>query len=141
MNKYEVALQILAWLFIAYVIYLIIRYVVSIAKLNRLSYYSLNLENKKDEGLVLNIIRRMSRVLESLVIFNGVARTYDKYIYQDSKLRKGMDYISIKILLGLCLVFINVFINSLYRLEFSTLLILISFNSLVIFFSSSIIFK
>ena len=37
MNKYEVALQILAWLFIAYVIYLIIRYVVSIAKLNRLS--------------------------------------------------------------------------------------------------------
>lgn len=127
MTKYEVALQILAWLFIAYLIYLGIRYVISLAKLNRLSYYSLNLENKKDEGLVLNIVRKMSRILESFVIFNGIARTYDKYIYQDSKLRKGIDYITIKILLGLFLVFINIFINALYRLVFSTLLILISF--------------
>ncbi len=127
MSKYQVALQILAWLFIAYIIYLGIRYIISISKLNRLSYYSLNLENKKDEGFIYNLIRKMSRVLESLVIFNGVARTYDKYIYQDSKLRKGMDFITIKILLGMLLIFINVFINALYKLDFSALLILISF--------------
>jgi Flp pilus assembly protein TadB len=127
MDKYTLALQILAWLFIGYLVYLVIRYIKSLSRLNRLSYYSLNLENKKDKGLINNIIFKMSRILESLVIFNSLARTYDKYIYTDSKLRKGIDYISIKILLGIGLIFINLLINSLYKIEFSTLLILISF--------------
>ena len=120
MDKYTVALQILAWLFIGYIVYLVIRYIKSLSRLNRLSYYSLNLENKKDKGLINNIIFKTSKVLESLVIFNGLARTYDKYIYSDSRLRKGIDYVSIKILLGLLFIFVNV-------LEFSSLLILISF--------------
>jgi hypothetical protein len=61
------------------------------------------------------------------VIFNGLARTYDKYIYEDGKLKKSMDYVSVKILLGGLLIFINVFIHSLYKLEFGALLLLISF--------------
>ena len=81
MDKYTVALQILAWLFIGYIVYLVIRYIKSLSRLNRLSYYSLNLENKKDKGLINNIVFKTSKVLESLVIFNGLARTYDKYIY------------------------------------------------------------
>lgn len=127
MSKYSLALQVLAWLFIAYIIYLVIRYIISLVKLNRLSYYSLNLESKKDSNLVFTIIRKLSKFLESLVIFNGLSRTYDKYIYQDSKLKKGMDYVSIKILIALFLVFINLFINSLYKMELSTLLVLLSF--------------
>ncbi|MBE6145135.1 MAG: hypothetical protein E7171_00795 [Firmicutes bacterium] len=127
MDKYTVALQILAWLFIGYIVYLVIRYIKSLSRLNRLSYYSLNLENKKDKGLINNIVFKTSKVLESLVIFNGLARTYDKYIYSDSRLRKGIDYVSIKILLGLLFIFVNVLINALYRIEFSSLLILISF--------------
>lgn len=127
MDKYTVALQILAWLFIGYIVYLVIRYIKSLFRLNRLSYYSLNLENKKDKGLVNNIIFKMSRVLESLVIFNGLAKTYDKYIYSDGKLRKGIDYVSIKLLLGIGFIFINLLINSLYKIEFNALLILISF--------------
>lgn len=127
MDKYTVALQILAWLFIGYIVYLVIRYIKSLSRLNRLSYYSLNLENKKDKGLINNVIFKTSKVLESLVIFNGLARTYDKYIYSDSRLRKGIDYVSIKILLGLLFIFVNVLINALYRIEFSSLLILISF--------------
>ena len=127
MSKYETALQILAWLFIAYVTYLVIRYIISLDKLNRLSYFSLNLENKRDSSLLFTIIRKLSKFLSSLVIFNGLARTYDKYVYQDGKLKKGMDYVSIKLLFALFLVFINLFINSLYRMEFSTLLVLLSF--------------
>lgn len=127
MDKYTVALQILAWLFIGYIVYLVIRYIKSLSRLNRLSYYSLNLENKKDKGLINNVIFKTSKVLESLVIFNGLARTYDKYIYSDSRLRKGIDYVSIKILLGLLFIFVNVLINALYKIEFSSLLILISF--------------
>jgi Flp pilus assembly protein TadB len=92
-----------------------------------LSYYSLNIENKKDTNIVYRIIFILSKILQSLVIFNGVARTYDKYIYSDSRLRKGMDYVSIKILLGLGFIFINLLINSLYKIEFNALLILISF--------------
>lgn len=127
MDKYTVALQILAWLFIGYIVYLVIRYIKSLSRLNRLSYYSLNLENKKDKGLINNIIFKTSKALESLVIFNGLARTYDKYIYSDSRLRKGIDYVSIKILLGLLFIFVDILINALYRIEFSSLLILISF--------------
>ena len=127
MDKYTVALQILAWLFIGYIVYLVIRYIKSLSRLNRLSYYSLNLENKKDKGLINNIIFKTSKALESLVIFNDLARTYDKYIYSDSRLRKGIDYVSIKILLGLLFIFVDILINALYRIEFSSLLILISF--------------
>ena len=127
MNKYTLALQVLAWFFIGYLVYLIIRYIKSLSRLNRLSYYSLNLENKKDKGLINNIIFKTSKVLESLVIFNELAKTYDKYIYSDSKLRKGIDYISIKILLGILFIFINLLINSLYKIEFNTLLVIISF--------------
>lgn len=127
MSKYAFALQILAWLFIAYVIYLIIRYFISLKKMNRLSYYSLNVKSKNDNGLLNGIIRKFSRILESLVIFNGIARTYDKYVYEDSKLKKGIDYISIKILIGALLIFINLFINSLYRMDFNALLIILSF--------------
>ncbi len=127
MSKYALALQILAWLFIAYIISLVFKYLISLKKMNRLSYFSLNIENKKQKGFIANIVRVLSKVLGSLVIFNGLARTYDKYIYEDGKLKKGMDYVSIKILLGGLLVFINVLINALYRLEFSILLIFISF--------------
>ena len=127
MSKYALALQILAWLFIAYIISLVFKYLVSLKKMNRLSYYSLNIENKKQKGLIANIVRILSKILSSLVIFNGLARTYDKYIYDDGKLKKGMDYVSIKIIIGGLLVFINVLINALYRLEFSPLLIFISF--------------
>ena len=127
MSKYAFALQVLAWLFIGFVIYLGIRYIISLVKLNRLSYYSLNIDNKKDNGLVLNIVFKLSKILSSLVIFNGLARTYDKYVYEDSNLKRGMDYVSIKILMAFILVFINILINSLYRLEFSALLVLLSF--------------
>lgn len=127
MDKYSMSLYILAWLFIGYVIYLFIRYIRSLLRLNRLSYYSLNLDNKKDKGFINNFVFRLSKVLGSLVVFNGLARTYDKYIYSDSRLRKGIDYVSIKMLLGLFFIFLNLFINSLYKIEFSSLLIVISF--------------
>ena len=127
MSKYVIALQVLAWLFVAYIISLVFKFLVSLKKVNRLSYYSLKIENKKQKGVIANIVRVLSKILSSLVIFNGLARTYDKYIYEYGKLKKGMDYVSVKILLGGLLVFINILINALYRLEFSALLLLISF--------------
>lgn len=127
MSKYVIALQVLAWLFIAYIITLAFKYLLSLKKVNRLSHYSLNIENERRKGLILNVIRILSKVLGFLVLFNGFARIYDKYIYEYGKLKKGMDYVSIKILLGGLLIFINILINALYRLEFSALLLLISF--------------
>ena len=75
MSKYALALQILAWLFIAYIIFLIGKYIISLKKLSRLSNHSLNIENKKEKNIVLNIIFTLSRFLSHLVIFNGLART------------------------------------------------------------------
>ena len=47
MSKYVIALQVLAWLFVAYIISLVFKYLISLKKMNRLSYFSLNIENKK----------------------------------------------------------------------------------------------
>ena len=67
MSKYVIALQVLAWLFIAYIISLAFKYLLSLKKVNRLSYYSLKIENKRQKGLILNVIRVLSKVLGSLI--------------------------------------------------------------------------
>ena len=91
MSKYVIALQVLSWLFVAYIISLVFKFLVSLKKMKRLSYYSLKIENKKQKGLILNVIRSLSKILSSLVIFNGLARTYDKYIYEDGKFYIGKE--------------------------------------------------
>ena len=78
MSKYAFALQILAWLFIAYVIYLIIRYFISLKKMNRLSYYSLNLENKKE---LLTFEQA-----DDLVEFPNRVKCKTKEVYEDGKI-------------------------------------------------------
>lgn len=85
-------------------VYLFNMFFLSIWKSKRLEDFALDLNDYDDtvESFWLKIVFKISSFLESLVVFNSVGRLYDKYVYYGSgRLKKGMDYISIKLLLGL----------------------------------------
>lgn len=128
MNKYELVLQIFAIVFLLFILYLLFRFVVASIRAKRLTDFSLRGSKESSEkSIIFRIIYSFSDFLKSLVIFNQYGKTYDKYIYEESRLRKGIDYISIKILLGISFVFSYLFISFLYRDPISSLLILLVF--------------
>lgn len=128
MNKYELVLQIFAIFFLLFILYLLFRFVVASIRAKRLTDFSLRGSKESSEkSIIFRIIYSFSDFLKSLVIFNQYGKTYDKYIYEESRLRKGIDYISIKILLGISFVFSYLFISFLYREPISSLLILLVF--------------
>lgn len=128
MDKYKIVLQIFAILFILYLVYLFIKLLFALSKKNRLVDFSLNIKNNNEEkSWLFRIIYSFTEFLSSLVIFNGVAKTYNKYIYEDSRFKKGMDYISLKILLGILFIVLYIFITFLYKDNLSSLVILLNF--------------
>lgn len=116
MNNYEIVLFIIAILAVCFVLYLLCRLLVSYSKRNRLSDFGIEINNNPDIGVGLRykFLYKFANILESLVIFNGIARTYDKFIDENSKLRKGIDYIAIKITIGFILVLLYIFMSMLY---------------------------
>lgn len=128
MNKYELVLQIFAIVFLLFILYLLFRFIIATIRAKRLTDFSLRGSKESSEkSIIFRIIYSFSDFLKSLVIFNQYGKTYDKYIYEESRLRKGIDYISIKILLGISFVFSYLFISFLYRDSISSLLILLVF--------------
>ncbi|MGN1372345.1 MAG: type II secretion system F family protein [Candidatus Coprovivens sp.] len=127
MDKYRLVLQIFAILFILYLGYLFIKLISALFKKNRLAEFSLELDNNKDKSFFFNCIFKFSNFLNSMVIFNSLAKTYDKYIYEDSRIKKGMDYVSIKIILGLLLMLLYLFIIVLYGDIFNGIILLCCF--------------
>lgn len=128
MEDYKTLLQVILLLICLFFIYLLIKYIRSIIMRNRLSYYSLNLDDESFEyKSFYKIISKFSTFLNSLVIFNGLARTYNKYIYDDSKLRKGIDYISLKFISGILMILLYLFLAILYKNDILLYLVLVCF--------------
>ena len=118
MNKYELVLQIFSIAFIFFIVYLLFKFIVACIKAKRLTDFSLKGSKENSEkSFIFKIIYSFSDFLKSLVIFNQYAKTYDKYIYEESRLRKGIDYISTKFLLGFSFIFCYLFITFLYLLS------------------------
>lgn len=128
MNNYKTILFIVSILAICFVIYLLYRFIVLLYKVNRLNDLGLNSENP-DISLKFRyrFLYKFANILSSMTIFNSISRTYDKYIDENSKLRKGIDYIAIKILFGLSLSIIYIFMMMLTKDDISLLFILITF--------------
>lgn len=129
MNKYSALFQVCAILFIIFIIYLLFRFIITLVKKNRLSYYSISIEKDKfaEDSFIFKIVHKFGNVLKSMVIFDGLAKTYDKYSYNDDKFNNGMDFVSFKILLGFIFVFLYFFISFLYKKEILALMILVTF--------------
>ncbi len=128
MNKYSALLQVCAILFILFLIYSGYKLIIAFLKKNRLSYYSIDLEKEKykDDNVIFRLVHKFSSLLEMMIIFNGIARTYNKYTDQE-KMKKGMDYVSLKILLGFLFILLYLFLIVLYKDVVSSLMILTCF--------------
>lgn len=128
MKDSKIILHFLAILFLCCILFLIYKVIVSIVRRNRLEDFSPTLANEETEtSFVLRFLFRMSSFLESLVIFNGIARTYDRYVDENSRLHKGIDYISIKLVTGMLFFLFYIFLSFLYKNDISVLGILLLF--------------
>ncbi len=128
--KYIIALQILSIVTIIVLLYIIFRIIIANKKKRRIDPFSLHLNHRDDslEKEAITFINRVSKFLTKLVIFNNIAKTYDKYIYEDSKrFKTGMDYISLKIVLGIIFIIAYLLNSYLYRIEPKTILIISTF--------------
>lgn len=129
MDKYKIGLQICAIIFICFLIYLLYKFIVSVLRKRRLNSFAIDLDKEKylDDSLIMKIVFVLSNILSSMVVFNGIGRIYDKYVDEDSRLRKGMDYLSIKVWLGVILILIYLFVCFLYRDSINIVLIITCF--------------
>ncbi len=104
MNELTIVLQFIAFLFIFYVLLLGVKFCSSLNKRKRIRDFAISIDKfSTNDSIVFKIVFKFSDLLESFVIFNNIGRVYDEYIDKDSRLKKGINYISIKILIGLLL--------------------------------------
>lgn len=126
MNKYRTVLQILTIFIILFFLYLGYRFIASLNKKKRINSFSINIKTDNlSKNFLLRFINQFSQFLSSLVIFNSLSHTYDKY--HTKYLTSGMDYISIKILLAFLLDILYMLITFLYQDSLSVLIILVMF--------------
>lgn len=112
MQDFEIVLFIIAILAICFVLYLLYKIGVYLGRRSRLDDFGIDIKGQDiDVSFRYKFLYKVANFLESLVIFNVMARTYDKYITEDSKLRKGMDYIAIKLCLGIIFTLIYIFMS------------------------------
>lgn len=127
MDKYKLVLQIFSILLILFVIYTFVKLVILYVKEKRITKYALDIDGSRDSGIIFGLIYKFSDFLNSLIIFDTVGDKYNKYVYTGSRLRKGMDFIAIKILVGVLNILIYLFTVMLYKNDVSMLLLLTSF--------------
>lgn len=130
MKSYNGVLQIIAIVVIVLIMLSFFRMLISIARSKRIQSFSIN---SNDNGMsfeqrLYGFVYKLSDFINELVVFNGVAIVYEKYVaMNDNKFRKGMDFIALKTLFGALLTLIYVLWSILYKLDIYSLTILISF--------------
>ena len=110
MKDFEIVLFMIAILAICFILYLFYKLFVYLGRKERLNDFGIDIDSTDiDISFRYKFLYKVSNLLESLVIFNGIARVYDKYASSDGRLRKGMDFIAIKLLIGIIFVLLYVF--------------------------------
>ena len=94
-------------------------------KMRRILDFSL--EEKDGKTYLERIFFNFSDFLGSLVIFNSYSRIYDKFVYDEGRMRKGIDFVSLKILIGIGIVLFYSLGSFLYFNYFNIALFVILF--------------
>lgn len=121
----QLVLYIVAILFIIFMFYILYKFTLSISRSKRIESFSIN--NNDDlsiESAILKIIINISNFLKKLIVFNMIESHYDKYINKNSKLKDGMDVLTIKILLSLLFIIIYIFSISIEKQQFNIFIFL-----------------
>lgn len=121
----QLVLYIVAILFIIFILYILYKFILSISRSKRIESFSIN--NNDDfsiESAILKIIINISNFLKKLIVFNMIESHYDKYINKNSKLKDGMDVLTVKILLSLLCIIIYIFSISIEKQQFNIFIFL-----------------
>lgn len=124
----KLIIEISVFIIVLIISYLLYKLVLSISRTKRIEEFAL--DNKEDFSIEASIykgINAISKVLYSMIIFNSIASTYDKYINKNSRFQEGMDIFSVKILSGiiLCLFYtISIILND---MSYNSLIFLLIF--------------
>lgn len=130
MTDYILMKKILSIIVILSFLMFLTKILISSVRAKRIGDFSLNKNNDKMsfEYSFYSFLHKFSKLLKNMVLFNGVAKTYDKYINEDDKkLNDGMDYISLKIIIGVLFSVLCVLGTYLYSRELSTLVLILTF--------------
>ncbi len=96
MNFYKIGIQLLIFCLLFFFLF---RFLCMEKRKKRIMLFTLREREERKAPKVLGV-DFISKILEKMVIFNQMASYYNKYIYEDSILRKGMDFISLKVIGG-----------------------------------------
>lgn len=129
MENYLNISQIIEILFLFLLVYFLFRFILTLIRKNRISYYSLNISEDKynESNEFYKVVYKFSDLLKSLVLFNGLSKSYDKYITKGCKYRDGIDFISLKFIQGFICCFIYLLISFMSINIFNIYLLFISF--------------
>ncbi len=128
MEEFEIVLFIIAILAVCFILYLLYKICVYLSRKDRLSDFGIDIKNQDIEvSFRYKFLYKIANFLESLVIFNGMARVYDKFIDNDSNLRKGMDFIAIKFILGISLVLLYLLMMLIQATKINTWIAIVCF--------------
>ena len=130
MTDYILMKKILSIVVILAFLIFLAKILISSVRAKRIGDFSLNKNNDKMsfEYSFYGFLNKFSKLLKKMVLFNGIAKTYDKYIYEDDKkFNDGMDYISLKIIIGVLFSVLCVLGTYLYSRELSTLVLILTF--------------
>ena len=130
METYNGIFQIIAILIVILIVFSFFRLLVSIARSKRIEDFSIgsNGDSFSFEQRLYGIVYKLSDFIASLVIFNSVAASYDKYVAMgDNKFKKGMDFISLKTIFGFVVMVMYIIWAMIYSNEVSSLVVLLTF--------------
>lgn len=122
MNEYGEILQIIAIFVVVLLFYLLYRLFVSIIRSRRLADYAISSSDDKFnlEFKLWKLINKIGKVLGKIPFLRNVSKRYDKYIKdEEKKYKKGIDFVVIKIILGIIMDVLYIFEIMLHNLTFS----------------------
>jgi tight adherence protein B len=108
-------------------IYFLYRIISSVVRINRVKDFALINDKKFDDTFGMNIVYHLTDGLEYIKIFNWYGKKYNKYVNGNNRIRKGMDYVSIKILLGILFFVLYFVLIAIYNDDINVLAIICSF--------------
>lgn len=107
--------KIMAIFILILIILLIVRIVLIYIRDKRINDFAISSKGLNGtNNIFIKFILSFSKILRQLVIFNSVAKCYDKYINEDSIFKKNMDYLALSFISGFSLVIIYIIGSILY---------------------------
>ena len=108
-------------------IYFLYKIISSVIRINRVKDFALINGKKVDDTFGMNLVYHLTEFLEDIKIFNWYGKRYNKYVTGNNRVRKGMDYVSIKILLGFLFFIVYFILIAIYNDDINIIAMLCSF--------------